>query len=227
MQNIYLIPNWFFGLDVIFELTFAVIALIVSFYAFKTYKLTNQNQSKFFGYSFLFISISYFIQSFMNFAIISKINEGICNVLKIQAVDTLNAMGIYAHILFFIVGLVTLTYMTLKTESKKIYSLILITSLLLILLSINKIYSFYFLSSIFLVYITLHYFFNYIRNKQTKTLLALIAFIFLLFGSIHFMFVVNHVLFYILGHFLELAAYLIILINLFLVLKNGKKTKQT
>jgi hypothetical protein len=72
----------------------------------------------------------------MNFAIISKINENICNVLKIQAVDTLNAIGIYAHMLFFILGLATLTYMTLKSNSKKTYSLIMIISLFSILLQL-------------------------------------------------------------------------------------------
>jgi len=223
MHSIYLIPNWFFGLDVIFELAFAVIALVVSLYSYKIYKLSNQNQSKLFMYSFLFISISYFIQSFLNFAILSKLNENICDVLRIQTVENLTLLGIYSHILFFTAGLVTLTYMTLRTQSKKIYSLTLIISLLVVLLSANKLYSFYFLSSILLIYISFHYIFNYFRKKQLKTLLVLVAFIFLLFGSIHFLFSVNHELFYVLGHFFELVAYFLILINLLLILKNSKK----
>jgi len=225
MLNLYLIPNWFFGIDVVFELAFAVVSLIVSLYAFKIYKLSNQTQSKLFGFSFLFFSISYFIQSFMNFAIISKLNENVCVALKFQSIDALNTLGIYAHILFFTLGLATLTYMTLRTNNKKLHSLIIVIAIFFILFSANKIYSFYFLSSIFLIYIVSHYFLNYLENKQTKTLLVLIAFIFLLFGNIHFMFAVNHILFYILAHFLELISYSLILINLLLILKNGKKTK--
>ena len=227
MQNIYLIPNWFFGLDVIFEFAFFIIAIVVAFYAFKTYKISGQTQLKIFGYSFLFISLSYLIQSFTNFLIISKLNENICNLLNIQTVTSLNILGMYGHIIFFILGLGSLTYMTFNLKSKKTYSLIIIFSLFLVFYSSNIIYTFYLTSSVLLIYIVTHYLTNYLKRKQIKSLLMLLAFVFLLFGSIHFLFAVNHALFYAVGHFFELVAYIFILINLLLILKNGKEKKQT
>jgi hypothetical protein len=116
--------------------------------------------------------------------------------------------------------------MTLNTKSKRAYILIAVLSFIFILFSENIIYSFYLLSSIFLILIVFHYILNYFDNQDSKTLLVLTAFIFLLFGSIHFMFSVDHALFYIIGHFLELIAYVLTLINLLLVLKNDKKKKQ-
>jgi len=219
MANLYLIPRWFFGYDVFLELAFALITLIVSYYAYKIYRLSGQYQSKLFSIAFSFFSISYFIQSLLNFAIISKLGENICSAIKLQNITTLNLYGIYIHTIFSVIGLVTLAYMTLKTKSLKIYSMILLISLLTLILSLNKIYLFYVLSSFLLVYIVLHYLVNFLENKQINTLLVLIAFLLLLFGHIHFIFAINHELFYILGHFLELTAYLLILINLIMVLK--------
>lgn len=225
MENIYLISGWFFGWGIIFKLFFALISLSVSLYAFKIYKLSKQNQPKLFGFAFLFFSLSYFIQSFLNFAIISKLNQNICDFLKIQTVETLNILGMYTHMILFMIGIVTLIYMTLNITNKKLYSLILTISLLFILIPQNNLYAFYLLSSIFLIYIFTHYLSNFLKNKQTKTLLISTAFAFLLFGNLHFIFAINHALLYILGNFLELIAYLLILSNLILILKNGKKKK--
>jgi len=225
MINLFSIPEWFFGYDVAFELFFAVITLIVSLYAFKVYKLSNQNQTRLFGFAFLSFSISYFIQSILNYTIISEMAQTICNVVKIQSVDTLNLLGTSTHIFFFIIGLVTLAYMTLNIESKKTYFLLLASSLLSFFIVANKISWFYVFSSLLLIFISMHYLSNFIKNKKPKTFIVFLAFLFLLFGHIHFIFSINHIISYVIGHFLELVAYILILINLVLVLKNGKKKK--
>ncbi len=224
MWNIYLIPNWFFGYDVIFELIFALITLAVSIYSFKVYKLSEQRQAKLFGISFLFISISYFIQSFLNFAIISKLNENICKAIQIVDVMRLNNIGIFTFIIFFITGLITLTYMTLKVKDMRIYALLFIITILSLIFSSNRIYLFYFLASVLLINICIHYIITYLHTKQPRILLVLAAFILLLISTIHFTIAVNHVLFYALGHFFELIAYILILTNLILIVKNEKKT---
>src|SRR3989338_6048850 len=43
------------------------------------------------------------------------------------------------------------------------------------------------------------------------------------FGKIHFLFALDHGTYYVVGHVLELAAYLLILANLILVLRHDKK----
>jgi len=225
MAHIFSVPNWFFGYDAILELFFAVITLAVALYAFKVYKLSNQEQPKLFGLAFLAFSISYFIQSILNYLIITEAAQAVCEVVKIQSVALFNAIGIYIHMFFFIIGLVTLAYMTLKINSPKTYLILLASFLLSFFVVANKIPWFYMVSSLLLVFISLHYLFNFIKNKQTKTFLVFLAFLLLLFGHLHFIFSLNHVIYYAMGHFLELVAYILILINLVLVLKNGKKKK--
>jgi len=219
MTSVFMTPNWFFNYGIIFELVFAIIALIVGLFAFKIHKLTSQKSAKLFGISFIFISLHYFIQSFLNFSIISTLNQDICNIMKIQSINSLNIIGAYSHMLFFIIGLSTLTYMTLKTKNKMTFVIIVVLPLISILFSENKLYLFYAMSSVFLIFITMFYAKNYFKNRQFKTLIVLIAFMFLLFGNLHFLFSVNHALYYVIGHFLELIAYLLILLNFILILR--------
>jgi hypothetical protein len=225
MAHLFLIPDWFFGYNVILEFFFAITALAVALYSFKVYRLSNQEQPRLFGIAFLLFSISYFIQSILNYLIITNAAQAICDCISIPSLFLFNAIGIYVHMFFFVIGLVTLAYMTLKTKNITTYVLLLSTLLLSFFVVENKIPWFYMISSLLLVFISLHYLFNFIKNKRTKTLLVFIAFMLLLFGHTHFIFSVNHTLYYVLGHFLELFAYILILINLLLVIKNGKKKK--
>ena len=219
MVNIFLTPRWIFGYDILLELAFALVTLFVRIYAFKVYRLTMQKQLKLFGIAFMFISISYFIQSYTNFAIISEIGENAGKILDTIEIGTLNSIGLYAHMLFFITGLVTLAYMSMRIDSIKTYTLLIILTIASLLFNPYLLYMFYILSSVLLVYIVAYYLFNYLKKRQHNTLLVLIAFVFLLFGSIHFSFSVNHSLYYAIAHILGLVAYMLILINLIRVIR--------
>jgi len=212
-------PDWFFGYSIFMELFFMLIILAVSYYSLKVYKLTGQRQAKLFSLAFLFIAAAYLVQSLFSLSIIYSLNQVVSDALRIIGVNTFNMTIFFLRSTFFLSGLVTLTYMTFKESSKKAYSLILILVFFSMILSWNRAYTFYLFSSIFLIYIASYYLVNYLKKKRLNTLLVLIAFIFLLFGSIHFIFSVNHALFYVIGHFLELIAYILILINLILVIK--------
>lgn len=215
----YLIPNWFFGIDVIFEFVFAVITLILGIYSLKIYKLTSQKQSRLFGISFLLFSISYFIQSLFNFFIITRLGQNICEVMKIQSVTQLHISGLYFHMLFYLLGLITLTYTTLKIKSQKAHLLLILVSLLSFFVAINKFYLFYVLSSLLLAFIIHFYTNNCSIHKNKNAHLVLVAFICLFLAKVVFIFSLNNAIYYVAAHILELAAYVLILVNLMLVLK--------
>lgn len=212
------IYSWFLGYDILFEFVFAVISLILSIFAFRIYRITSETKSKLFGISFLLISISYFLQSMFNFLASSSINNSICAVTSIST-DIINYYGNYAHFLFMIVGLATLLYMTFNIKHPEVLAFLVILSISSFIMSNNIFYTFYLLSTIYLVFITWHFVKNYFYKKQKLSLLVALAFSFLLFGSIHFFLSVDHQLFYIIGHFLELTAYILLLINFYMVQK--------
>ncbi|MCX6750610.1 MAG: hypothetical protein NTZ83_04080 [Candidatus Pacearchaeota archaeon] len=219
MATLSFVPEWFFIYGLAFGLAFAIISLVVSLYSFKIYRLSGQRQSKLFGVAFLLFSISYFIQFFLNLAILSELNEKILNAIEFQNVITMNTLSIFAHMILFTLGLVTLIYMILNVKNKWIYSGLMLVSVLFLLFSANKINFFYVFSSVLLIIISIYYLQHSIKHKNSRSLLMVIAFFFLLIGHIHFIFLINHEIEYVLGSFLELAAYILVLVNLLRVLK--------
>lgn len=227
MGYVFVSPAWFFVYGIIFEIIFAIITLIVSFYAFKVYKLTDQRQAKLFSTAFMFIALSYILQTILNLIILWKLDDMVVNIINLNNVALLNLFGLYAHALFFIVGLLILAYMHFKTDNIKILLLMVALVLASIFFTWTKLMLFYLLSSIVLVFIVINYFMNYVKNKTPNTLLVLIAMIFLLFGALHFLLAVDHEIYYVVGHALDFLAYMMILINLLIILNHGKKKRST
>lgn len=217
-------PTWFYGYDVFLEAGFAIAALIIAIFSFSLYKKTDQKQIRLFGIAFLLIAISYIIQSVLNFLTISQTDTYVCNVLNMQSMSMFGVYAIFAHTMFMTSGLVLLAYMTFKIEKIRILWLMLAISFIAIVFSASPLYSFFLISSILLAIILWYYISNYLQSRQTTTLLVVLAFAFLLFGSLHFMLSVDHELYYVIGHVLEFFAYTLILANLYLVRSHGKKT---
>jgi len=227
MVHLYFMPNWFVGYNILLHIIFCIITLLVSLFAFRVHKMSGQRQPKLFSIAFLFVSLAFFIESIMNLLILAELNEHVTLVLEdITSIALFNFIINYAHIILFSIGLVTLAYMTFRVRSAKIYSLLLIITLVPLFFTSNPLYLYYLTSSILLIYILAHYLINYLGKKQTRTLLVLFAFLLLLFGNIQVFFSIsNHEIYYVIGHFIELIAYLLILMNLMLVLKHEQKAR--
>jgi hypothetical protein len=226
MVHTYLVPSWFLGYDVVMQLVFAIITLTLSIYAFRIYRLSNQRPLRLFASSFLFISLAYIIESAFNFLALSKLDDQISLAMKLFSFQVIETIGFHFRIILFTIGLVVLVYMTLKVKSTKTLSLLLIIALLSLVFTENPLFLYHLLSSILLVYISLHYLFHYLENKRTNTRIMLFAFALILLSNIQFIFSVNYnAVYYVVGYFLELAAYILILINLMMVRKYEQKKR--
>lgn len=218
MAVLYVSPSWFYWVSIIFEIIFALVTGAVAFYSFKVYNLTKQRDSKLFGFGFLFISLSYIVWLLINLFLLNKIDNGM-HVLDLNKIAFLGILGVYSHIIFFTIGLLTLIYLTLKVENIQIYFMLVILTFLCLILSFNKALAFYLLSSVFLLYIVYHYIVQYVKKRKTKSLLVLNAFILLAISFIQFIFASQNYLYYVFGHFLELIAYVILLFQLIIIKK--------
>jgi hypothetical protein len=226
MVHTYLVPSWFLGYDIIMQLVFAIITLTLSIYAFRLYKLSNQRPLRLFASSFLFISLAYLAESTLNFLALSKLDDQISLAMKLFSFHVIETIGFHFRIILFTIGLVVLAYMTLRVKSVKTLSLLLIVALLALLFTENPLFLYHLLSSVLLVYISLHYLFHYLEHKRANTLMMVFAFTLILLSNIQFIFSVNYnAVCYAVGYFLELAAYLLILINLMMVRKYEQKKR--
>ncbi|HIH31829.1 TPA: hypothetical protein HA235_03915 [Candidatus Woesearchaeota archaeon] len=219
MSTILMSPDWFFGYDVLFELFFFIISLAIAFYALKVYHATSQKLAQYFGFGFLLVASSYLVQSISNYLVYSKLNAQICIMANVSSVSVVDAIGTYAYMLLMISGFTVLLFVSLKSDKMRTLWILLSVSIIAIMLSKNPLYTFYLLSSIYLAFIAWNFVENYLKNKQAMTLTVALAFIFLWFGTFHFLISVDHELFYVIGHILGLCAYIMILINWYLVRK--------
>ncbi len=214
MANIYIIPQWFFGYTIFLGILFSIITLIVGIYALKIYKLSFQRQSKIFGIGFILISISYLIRTVLTIVLFSKIKT---NVISLSTFNLWSIIGLYSHSILFIIGLLTIIYMTTGVKSLRLYSLFIILLIISLIFHPFRLEFFELLSSVLFLYIIYHYLKVYIKNRQIKNLTILIAFILLLLTHIDLIFSVTHGNYYVVADIISLVSYLIILINLILI----------
>jgi hypothetical protein len=208
------------GYDILLESLFGIISLLLALMAFRVYSRTDQRQIKLFGIAFAFMSASYFVQALFNYIIFSKTNAAVCSSMVLPIFAWYNFLGVYTHILLMTIGVVTLTYMTLKVQKPLLLMMMLVVSLVALFFSEEHFLTvFLILSTVYFVFICIHFIKNYRKNKDKKSLLTALAFLFLLFGSVNFMFCTQGEFFYGVAHVLALIAYLFILGDFYLVLK--------
>src|SRR3989338_2560777 len=165
MAYVFVSPSWFFIYSIILEIFFAIITFILSYYAFKVYKLTDQRQSKLFSAAFLLISLSYLAQAILNLVILEQLADRVVSIINLQNVFLLNLFGLYAHALLFIMGLLVLAYLTLRLENINALFLGIAVIIVSIYMASNKTVLFYLLSTILLVSIVINYFMIYAKSR--------------------------------------------------------------
>jgi hypothetical protein len=223
MQNLNLISGWFIRPYMILEALFALMTLIVSLYAMHIYFLSGQKQLKQFGLSFLLISAAYMIESLVNFNVVEKLNLLLEKAIPMGNAVPFNLLWLVASMILYLLGIFTLMYTTLQIKSIKTYLFIVISLLLSMAFATDKFFVYYLFISIMLIYIVQHYIDNTLRYRELKTLLVLVAFIFLLFSNIPPLLSIPESvvgIYIIIAVIIEFIAYALILLNLILVVKN-------
>ncbi|MFH1182073.1 MAG: DUF5985 family protein [Candidatus Woesearchaeota archaeon] len=217
MSHIFLTPSWFYSYDAFFHIVCTAIALVLAIFSFKLFRLTDQRQAKLFGLSFLLISAAYFIKALFNFAIISVIcQEGLSNLPLILSLDY---WGTYLHNVVILSGFLLLLYMTFCIENKHVLAAMISFALIAIAFSENPFAMFYLISTVCLLFISWHFVKNYFRQRRALALISALAFISLMLGNAHFFISVSNESAYVVGHLLELLAYVLILINFYMVFR--------
>jgi hypothetical protein len=216
MTHLYLVPQWFFGFDIGLEILFGIITLFVALSAYKIYKISKEGSMKNFGTGFLLVACSYIAWAIVNLSLFFQMQQGPMGPMGIPPMDfvIISSLGIYAHMILLAIGLITLVYATLGTRSPRTYYLLLGLGLVAVVASFDKIATFRIVSVFLLSYVVYHFFIQWQEHRNKNLLYSFIAFALLLASNLDFAFAGNYYGAYVIGHALELFAYLIILKNL-------------
>lgn len=227
MASIYLVPQWFIGFNVLFEILFAFMAGFLAVYSRRIYKICKERESLMFSISFLSLSIAYFLMAFINIVFISLMDDKI-GALTIHRVMDLKALVVGVYLLLFVIGYVTLFYTTLKTKSLRVWFALVVTSLLAIWLTSRPSLMVYSLSSLYLLLVAGYYGKQYKKTNNKNTLWIFIGFVSLILSNASLMMVINYSMpnAYVVSHILEAIGYAFIMVSLINILKHGKKKEQ-
>ncbi len=212
-------PSWFLLYSIGLEVVFALVALAVSLLGLRVYRMVYQKEVKAISTAFLLISISYFIDALFNSINAMRLSSILSSARIASQAIVLNVINMYSHIILMILGFLILTLTIFKVRNKNISWLIFLLSLIAILTAGRVLLSFFLILTLYLLFISGYYLASYYRHKNFMTGSIALAFVTMLIASVFFINSVYHPIMYVWGHFLTLGAYLLLLLNFYLVLK--------
>jgi len=218
------IPAWFIQISILIELIITVISMAIAFTALKIYSICRQRELKIFGLGFLLISVSYILWSGLNLLFLAEL-DFIKGLVDLNKITNIGVILLFGYFILFLIGLATLAFMTLKIKGKRAYLLIVILSLLPLILNPKETSYFFITSLVLLFFIAAYYGAAWFARRKTKRLISFTAFSLLFLARVELLFASKNYFHYIIGNVGELIAYLLLLINLVFIIKNGKKKK--
>ena len=226
MEILHVMPAWFLSTNILFELLFFIFAAAIAFYSLRIYRITRQRESRIFGLAFLSIALSRLALFLVN-AFFLTLTKGGLRVLEFEDIMSIKDIAVTAYVSLFIIGLITLVYLSLKIKNPKYYLLLILLSAIALVSGLNKSFLIYSLAFIFLVIISFNYINEFLKTKNKNTFLVALGFILLAISSLLLVIVADYLMprVYVAAYLLEVLGYVSIFSSLISILKNGKKTK--
>ncbi|MBN2042468.1 MAG: hypothetical protein JW754_01545 [Candidatus Aenigmarchaeota archaeon] len=212
-------PIWFMGIDSIFEILSAIIAIFVGFYAFKIYRSTRKKDFFYLFIAFAMLFFAFIVRSFTDLAAYSLFLESIPIITKIVQVQYVYYTGIYTYQLLTLLGYLTLAILALKIRGRRVISLLVMFVIISSVMSLVSYSAFHMIAAVMLSYVVLHFYENCSRKFCKNSLLVFVSFLLIFLSQVIFIFIF-HTWFYVLGQVLQFLGYFLLLANLILVYRS-------
>ena len=211
-------PEWFFGIDHTFEFISMVTGFLIAFFAYKAYKLNENENYKYFSLAFGAIGLSFVFKILSSLVTYGPFVSGVKAVPVVAAgVQVLERVG-WSHILSFMLhqGLMMLAFFILLVTAWKIRNksiILLFGYLTIVVLALGyRMYHIMPLTLAILIGLTFnHYRIVYNKKKNKNTKLVALAFLFLWIAQIMLLFVRYRSIVYVAAEVIQLGGYLIFL----------------
>lgn len=230
-------PAWFYGIDIIFEILGVIVTMLIAFYSIKLYRFSGRENRSYLhlGLAFLAFAGSFLAKIATNFVLYyqrtvkSAMGDVIVKYNLLEKSNLFFQAGYDVHRFLMLLGLLGVYWLISKSQEREHLPLFSYLIFIVALFSFQTYLVFHLTAVVLLVYITKHYY-NLCfcpQNRQKHMLhanLNFIAFFLILLSQISFMFVFANTAIYVVAESLQLAGFIIFLINLILlVFGHGKK----
>lgn len=218
-------PEWLFGADVIIQLIGAVIALLISIYGYKLYKLSSTKTDLYFSLAFLLLGSSFFIYVFLVPAVYIYYNyfSAVDPTLLLRGSHILNFIFIFLTLGAY--AILNLVYSKIKNPNAILTVLILVLALDYFIYYARSYFGLSIISALLALLIALNAFKNYSLKKNKNALFVVVAFALMTLANVFFGLGSYINISFLFGHITQLLGYTSLLIMLLRINYGHRKKK--
>jgi len=179
MDALIAVPQWFHGIDIIFEIVTLIIALGLVYAGFKGWRLTGERKHGYFATAFGLISLSFLMRLFATATInLNAFSEAIVEPAAdaIGAGWTIFTMGRIAYVLLVLASYALLLALALKWQRKREFFILMALVTVIAGTSVTQNWPFLVASLVLLFAIALQHYLNYQQKHSPLAFSAFVAF---------------------------------------------------
>ena len=224
MFTLFQTPQWFAGFDLLFDTITLLIALLITAYSYKLYKLSDENKFFYFSVAFALMSVGFLFKLGTYLTIYSPASQYAAAVTIVKVTNSHGIGSIFRNLLYragYFVQMASMlgSWLLLFFVSQKgrdrlnkmhERSQILLSIYLITLIAVVSTFEyriFYLTSLVLLALIVLHLYENHRLRRSQNSKKVLLAFLLLLAAQISFAFIFIVPELYIVGELLTLAGF--------------------
>jgi hypothetical protein len=213
-------PEWFYGIDSIFEGISTIVCMLIFYFSLKAYKLTSEKKYLYFSMAFLSVAVSFIIKIVTDLSIYFQLVQRNPFLLaRLREINITYTWGYFSYHFFALLGIAALLMLTLKLKSKSAMSLFIFFIFLATVLSSYNLLFFYLTSAVILAYVFAHFYDNCHKKKCTTSHMVALSFLIILLSQLIFIFLTMNKALYVLGELVQLIGYVVLLFTYIMVLK--------
>ena len=224
-------PDWFLGNDVLINIISFLVLFLFFLFACKCYNLDNKKGTLYLGIGFLLIAVGELstiltkLVLYYDTSITQDIGRIVITNQVVQSVDIFYDIGFFLSKFFVLFGLYVIYKLPLSKKLSIDFFLTIYFIFIVTLLSHTLFYFYNITAIIFLILIINNYYKIYKKDRLANTQILIFAFFLLTLSQVLFMLSkLNY--FYVGAQSIQLVSYIILLILIMKIIKDGKKKKQ-
>ena len=203
MYRLLLTPEWFQGVDILFEAVGLVTAFLIAAYAWRAYELNKENRFLYFSLAFVLVGSSLLFKIISSGVLyFTPVRNTVLDVLRPTVGLRLRYTNLYYGATFFLQmasllgGWLLIFFVSQKPRARlqRFHELSQIALFVYFVLLISVVAQFkhvvfYLTASVLLALIILNYYKNYLENRNPNTFRVMLAFLFIFISHLFFIFV--------------------------------------
>lgn len=228
MFQLFSTPEWFNGIDIIFDCISLVVALLIAGFSWKVYRRSSETKFGYFSFAFFLVSLGFlskiavhglnYYDSFRFVATKALLPVVGHSGVGVNYSDLFFRVGFFAHMLTLLGAWLLIYFISQKgrerlkkfDETTQIFLFIYFIGLISVVSNL-KYTVFYLTAVVILSLIVLNYYKNYLNKGTSASLLVMVSFLLILASQVLFVFVFLNTNFYVGGEMLQLLGFLLLL----------------